>query len=152
MTKCLHYRRGPPVDPPGPALVSALSRRGPGRTQSAAVRRASRWRAAARRMREPQGLQAADSVGAPPSPAPPRPGPLIPTLCSTWGTLSPTPVRSPPPSSSGIPTTGGPVLPPRALPGGEASLTRRVSQQTCPQSLSNPRTKRQVPTAPGNPG
>ena len=102
------------------------------------------------------GVRAADSVRVhlPESPGPPPPAPFLPRLFSIRGTLSspnpeatPSPLRNP---HYWLPQSPHPATPlePHIRPG-EASLTRGVNAQTCPQSLPNPQTQPQVLTAPG---
>lgn len=158
MTKCLHYRRGPSVDPPRCAPVSALSRRGPGRNSDrcGAQGQPVDSSPAARQGREPQGCGRQILCGST-FPSPRALHPLLPSFLafSLFGGHSPAQNPSPRPRPSGIRTTGcrNPrTWPPASTPAlrpGEASLTRGVNAQTCPQSLPNPQTQPQVLTAPG---
>ena len=149
MTKCLHYRRGPPADPPGRALVSALSPRprkelGPLRCAAPAHRQQPRGKAEARAAGAAGDRFCAGST----FPSPQALQPQIPSFLafSLFGGHSPAQIRSPSPRPSRIRTTGRPSPPslPHPRPSRDASLTRGVSQQTCPQSLPNLRTKPQV--------
>lgn len=81
-------------------------------------------RGAARRRREPQGLQAADSarVHFPPPPGSPRPALLLPGFSSTRGTLPPARVRRPPAPPGSTRLLSAPVPPPAPFP-----VERRLS-------------------------
>ena len=122
------------------------------------MRRASPYSAAPRRGRgeSSRGAGGRFCAGPPsrvPGPSTPCSLPSSPFLYS-GDTLQPKSrahALAPPESAllaAAIPAPGHPPRPPPSAPG-EASLTRGVNAQTCPQSLPNPQTQPQVLTAPG---